>query len=303
MKPWFDGQLVAIGRCPTSIRNAPRIHCHGRAPRDSSRTRRSPGVVHDTLARPARPARPRPIRAPDLTVFGDATVMDRAGRVRARRRQGRHRRGRRVGQGGHRYQGFQRVRHDPAVQPLAALTGDDLGFMFIDTKALFEASTCPAQSSASPLSARSRPRSRLGRRAHPRRGRRTGIDAVMPQGEDAPGPTRTSANGVAAWRRQRPSPCSPATTSVARPRLDRALRSEPALADAFAQIDQAAGMLGGLEALLSWMGDTGVVIADGGDARRGRHRQRSRPIRPRPSSAHHHPQLRGSSAAPRPASP
>jgi hypothetical protein len=46
-------------------------------------------------------------------------------------------------------------------------------------------------------------------------------------------------------------------------------RSEPALADAFTQIDQAAGMLGGLEALLSWMGDTGVVIAKSGDSVEG----------------------------------
>ena len=85
-----------------------------------------------------------------------------------------------------------------------------------------------------------------------------------------PGPDQNRANGVAAF-------APPSTVALlAGNDLGRSLldwielyRSEPTLADAFAQIDQAAGMLGGLEALLSWMGDTGVVIAKAGDSVEG----------------------------------
>jgi hypothetical protein len=85
-----------------------------------------------------------------------------------------------------------------------------------------------------------------------------------------PGPDQNRANGVAAF-------APPSTVALlagneyGRSLLDwiELYRSEPALADAYAQIDQAAGMLGGLEALLSWMGDTGVVIAPSGDSVEG----------------------------------
>ena len=46
-------------------------------------------------------------------------------------------------------------------------------------------------------------------------------------------------------------------------------RSDPAMAEAFKGIDQAAGLLGGLEASVGWMGDTGIVIAPDGDSVEG----------------------------------
>jgi hypothetical protein len=155
----------------------------------------------------------------------------------------------------------------------AALTGDDLGFMFLDTKALFEASTriTGSLSSASPLSSAitglipdwAAMRIRIEADA-------LQVDAVTQHKAGMPGPDQNRANGVAAF-------APPSTVALlagndyGRSLLDwiDLYRSEPALADAFAQIDQAAGMLGGLEALLSWMGDTGVVIAPSGDSVEG----------------------------------
>ncbi|HET9757028.1 MAG TPA: DUF3352 domain-containing protein [Candidatus Limnocylindrales bacterium] len=155
----------------------------------------------------------------------------------------------------------------------AALTGDDLGFMFLDTKALFEASTrvTGSLSSASPLSSAitslipdwAAMRIRVEADA-------LQLDAVTQHKAGMPGPDQNRANGVAAF-------APPSTVALlagndyGRSLLDwiELYRSEPTLADAFAQIDQAAGMLGGLEALLSWMGDTGVVIAKSGDSVEG----------------------------------
>ncbi len=155
----------------------------------------------------------------------------------------------------------------------AALTGDDLGFMFLDTKALFEASTrvTGSLSSASPLSSAitglipdwAAMRVRV-------EGDALQFDAVTQHRASMPGPDENRANGVAAF-------APPSTVALlagndyGRSLLDwiEIYRSEPALADAFAQIDQTAGMLGGLEALLSWMGDTGVVIAASGDSVEG----------------------------------
>ena len=155
----------------------------------------------------------------------------------------------------------------------AALTGDDLGFMFLDTRALFEASTrvTGSLSSASPLSGAitglvpdwAAMRVRV-------EGDALQFDAVTQHKASMPGPDQNRANGVAAF-------APPSTVALlagndyGRSLLDwiEIYRSEPALADAFAQIDQTAGMLGGLEAILGWMGDTGVVIATTGDSVEG----------------------------------
>ncbi len=155
----------------------------------------------------------------------------------------------------------------------AALTGDDLGFMFLDTNALFEASTriTGSLSSASPLSSAITnlipdwAAMRIRVEADALR-----IDAVTQHKAGMPGPDENRANGVAAF-------APPSTVALlagndyGRSLLDwiELYRTEPTLADAFAQIDQAAGMLGGLEALLSWMGDTGVVIATSGESVEG----------------------------------
>jgi Protein of unknown function (DUF3352) len=154
-----------------------------------------------------------------------------------------------------------------------ALSGDDLGFMFLDTKALVEASArmSGSLSSASPLSDRitalipdwAAMRVRV-------EGDALQFDAVTQHKDGMPGPDRNRANGVAAY-------APPSTIALlagndyGRSLLDwiELYRSEPALADAFAQVDQAAGILGGLDALVGWMGDAGIVIATSGDAVEG----------------------------------
>lgn len=155
----------------------------------------------------------------------------------------------------------------------AALTGDDLGFMFLDTKALFEASTRLSESlsSASPLSDRISAllpdwvamRMRV-------EGDALQLDGVTQHKDAMPGPDQNRANGVAAF-----APPSTVALVAANDYGTTLLewvelyRDEPTLADAFAQIDQAAGMLGGLDALFGWMGDAGIVIAKDGDALEG----------------------------------
>jgi hypothetical protein len=46
-------------------------------------------------------------------------------------------------------------------------------------------------------------------------------------------------------------------------------RNEPTLADVFKQLDQAAGLIGGLDAAVGWMGDSGVVISKSGETVEG----------------------------------
>jgi len=154
----------------------------------------------------------------------------------------------------------------------AALTGDDLGFMFLDTKALTEASARLSQtlSSAPPLGALQALVPDWAATRLRVEGDAVRLDGVNSHNEAMPGPDENRANGVAAY-------APPSTVAlfagndVGRTLLDwiAAYRSEPTLAEAFTQIDQAAGMLGGLDAVLAWMGDAGVVIATSGDGVEG----------------------------------
>ena len=155
----------------------------------------------------------------------------------------------------------------------AALTGDDLGFIFLDTKALVEASTRlnGSLASAPPLTDRISAllpdwvamRMRV-------EGDALQLDGVTQHKDGTPGPDENRANGVAAF-------APPSTVAlVAGNEFGKSLlewvdlyREEPALAESFAQIDQAAAMLGGLDALLGWMGDAGIVIAKDGDTLEG----------------------------------
>jgi hypothetical protein len=46
-------------------------------------------------------------------------------------------------------------------------------------------------------------------------------------------------------------------------------RKDPAMAEVLEGVDQAAGILGGLQAGVGWMGDTGIVVAENGDSVEG----------------------------------
>lgn len=161
---------------------------------------------------------------------------------------------------------------DAVTAARASLAGDDLGSMFLDVKALVEASVEAAGAAASlPLpgslttvmpdwaAMRVRVESDALR-----------FDAVTQHKDGMPGPDQNRANGVAGY--------APASTIALLSGNDygqtllesiELYRDAPALAEAFTQIEQAAGMLGGIDALLGWMGDTGVVIARSGDGVEG----------------------------------
>jgi Protein of unknown function (DUF3352) len=155
----------------------------------------------------------------------------------------------------------------------AALTGDDLGFFFIETKALLEASTRLGESLASAPPLTDQISALLPEWAAMRmrvEGDALQLDGVAQHKDGTPGPDQNRANGVAAF-------APPSTVAlVAGNDYGKSLlewielyRDEPALAESFAQIDQAAGMLGGLDALLGWMGDAGIVVAKDGDSLEG----------------------------------
>jgi hypothetical protein len=154
-----------------------------------------------------------------------------------------------------------------------ALKGDDVGFVFVDTKALMDASKRVTQSlsSAPPVSdallalvpewVATRVRVE---------GDALQLDGVFPHVEGAPTATENRTNGVAAY-------APPSTIALlsgndygATLKKSFALyRQDPALADVFKQIDQAAGLLGGLDAAVGWMGDSGLVISKTGDGVEG----------------------------------
>jgi hypothetical protein len=86
----------------------------------------------------------------------------------------------------------------------------------------------------------------------------------------APGPSENRANAVAGH--------APPSTIVLAAGNDAGAsiletialyRKDPSLAEIFTGVDQAVGMIGGLDASLGWMGDTGIVIAGAGDGVEG----------------------------------
>ena len=154
----------------------------------------------------------------------------------------------------------------------AALTGDDLGFMFMDVKALFDATTKIAPAASIPpipesISALLPDWTAMRMRVE---GDAVRLDQVTQHKEGTPGPAENRVNGVAGF-------APPSTIALASGNdygetlLEwiELYRDEPGLKDAFTQIDQAAGMLGGLDAVLGWMGDSGIVVAKDGDVVEG----------------------------------
>jgi hypothetical protein len=154
-----------------------------------------------------------------------------------------------------------------------ALKGDDVGFVFVDTKALMDASKRMTQtlSSAPPVSdallalvpewVATRVRVE---------GDALQLDGVFPHVEGAPTATENRTNGVAAYAP--PSTVALLSGNDYGATLKKSIalyRQDPALADVFKQIDQAAGLLGGLDTAVGWMGDSGLVISKTGDGVEG----------------------------------
>ena len=163
---------------------------------------------------------------------------------------------------------------DPGFEAsLAAEDGDHIGFVYVDVKSLMESSLAMTESiaSAPPVSEAllelipdwASFRLRI-------EGDAVVMDGASPTVASAPGPDTNRANTVAAW-----APASTiafaAANDVGATLLETVAlyRSEPAMGEVLEGVDQAAGLLGGLDAATDWIGDAGVVIAPSGDSIEG----------------------------------
>jgi hypothetical protein len=160
------------------------------------------------------------------------------------------------------------TKSDAVVAAQSSMPGDDLGFMFVNVKAIMDASAEVGEALRSATPAGKALLGLVPEWAAARvrvEGDALEFDAISPHQDGRPGPDENRANGVASF-------APPSTIAlVAANDLGETLnewttlfRSDPALADAFKEIDQAAGILGGLDKLLGWLGDSGVVVAANG---------------------------------------
>jgi uncharacterized protein DUF3352 len=152
-----------------------------------------------------------------------------------------------------------------------ALKGDDVGFVYVDMKALMDASLriSKSMSSAPPVSdallAMVPEWTAMRLRVE---GDALLMDSVLPHMET--GPNENHPNGVAAY-------APPSTVALFSgndygailKKMFAVYRNEPTFADGFKQLDQAAGLIGGLDASVGWMGDSGVVVAKVGETVEG----------------------------------
>lgn len=154
-----------------------------------------------------------------------------------------------------------------------ALEGDSLGFVFMDVRAFLDAALEVSEDLAStpPMSDAllAQVPEWLAFRLRIE-GDALRMDTAMADVEGAPGPQENRPNVAADWAP--PSTLAFAsgndygTTLIETAAL---YRQDPALAEVFAGIDQAAGMLGGIDAAIGWMGDSAVVLSRGADAPEG----------------------------------
>ncbi len=155
----------------------------------------------------------------------------------------------------------------------SAMPGDDIGFVFVDLRSIMDAALEMTESLASAPPMSDTLTALVPEWASFRlrvEGDALVMDSAMPHVEAAPGPGDNDTNGVAAYAP--PSTLALAAGNDLGATLNETIalyRSDPAMAEAFKGIDQAAGLLGGLEASVGWMGDTGIVIARDGDSVEG----------------------------------
>ena len=155
----------------------------------------------------------------------------------------------------------------------SAAKGDHVGFLFVDLRSLLDGALALAGSAGSAPPISDAMLALVPEWASFRlrvEGDALVMDGAMPNVPGAPGPDDNHANGVASW--------APPSTLVLAAGNDYGAtlletialyRADPNLAEVFTSIDQAAGIVGGLDAALGWMGDTGLVIAQGASAPEG----------------------------------
>lgn len=153
----------------------------------------------------------------------------------------------------------------------SALKGDDVGFVFVDMKSLMAASMRMQSTFASTPPMSQELLAMLPDWAAMRlrvEGDALVMDSAMPH--SSIGASGNHKNGVAAY--------APASTLALVAGNDYGdilkktfaiYRKEPSMAEGFKQIDEAAGIVGGLDKAVGWMGDSGLVIAKTGDTVEG----------------------------------
>ena len=155
----------------------------------------------------------------------------------------------------------------------AALKGDDVGFIFVDLRTILDAAMALTESTASAPPINDAMVALVPEWAAFRlrvEGDALLMDGVLPHVDAAPGPADNHTNGIAAYAPPSTIALSAGNDYGATMLETIALyRKDPAMADALKSIDQAAGILGGLDKSVGWMGDTGLVIARSGESVEG----------------------------------
>lgn len=156
---------------------------------------------------------------------------------------------------------------------LAANPGDHVGFMYVDMRAIVDAAMAMSESAgaASPMSDRMLAlvpdwagfRLRIEADA-------LVMDGAFPHPDGALGPTSNHANGAAAF--------APASTLVMGAGNEVGatiaqwidlLGDDPSMTEPMIQLEQALGLIGGLDGAIGWMGDTAYVVSSAGDTVEG----------------------------------
>ena len=155
----------------------------------------------------------------------------------------------------------------------SSLKGDDVGFMFVDLRSVMDAALALTDTVASAPPVSDAMLALVPDWAAFRlrvEGDALVMDSVMPHVEAAPGADDNHANGVAAF-------APPSTIALAAGNDYGStfveslalIRQDPKLKAQVEGIEDAAAILGGLDAIVGWMGDSGVVIARSGDSVEG----------------------------------
>ena len=158
----------------------------------------------------------------------------------------------------------------PAVQAAAsALEGDHVGFGYVALADLMEAATALMDEAAPDAPAIAGLTELVPDWAAFRlriEGDALVMDSATPDVAGAPGPDEDRTNGVAAWAP--PTTIALGASNDVGATVDETIeryRAQPGAAEVLEQIEEAAGMLGGLDGILGWMGDTGVIVTATGE--------------------------------------
>ncbi|MEX1173798.1 MAG: DUF3352 domain-containing protein [Chloroflexota bacterium] len=159
------------------------------------------------------------------------------------------------------------------VAAMAAMDGDHVGFMFVDLRSIVESALELGESMASTPPVNDAMLALVPDWSAFRlrvQGDGLVMDGVMPDVAGAPGPDTNRANALSGW--------APASTIVLATGNEAGatfldsialMRQQPDLAEVFQGVDGAVGILGGMDAVLGWMGDSGIVISQGASAPEG----------------------------------